>query len=384
MTINRNFTLILPVVFSFEKESTRSLTRRFLRPKDNEVFTEKSRKTSPEQTIKFSPLPRDIPREIPIFVCGLNLVRKKEKTNDRTMKTQQLSLRLSIFSLLWLCVWTNAWAQADPPMMKIISYNILEGMKDDTTANKQVFAAWVRQQDPDILALQETNGFTQESLQALAESYGHPYAILCKEPGYPPAITSKYPIVNVRRVTDNMTHGFVMADIGGYHVISIHLNPHSRAKRMKEAEILLHTLATQDDPTKWIIMGDFNSFSPYDSLHYADGQYARLQIQRRVKSPHLQNLNNDRADFSVQSRILESGLVDVSHLMHKDYQSTFPTVRYTGKNSLHHRYDYIFVSKDLKGKVRDQQILRDEFTDQHSDHYPNVFYVPRLEEVPRW
>ena len=31
-----------------------------------------------------------------------------------------------------------------------------------------------------------------------------------------------------------------------------------------------------------------------------------------------------------------------------------------------------------------QQILRDEFTDQHSDHYPNVFYVPRLEEVPRW
>ena len=300
------------------------------------------------------------------------------------MKTQQLSLRLSVFSLLWLCLWTSAWAQADPPLMKIISYNILEGMKDDTTTHKQVFAAWVRQQDPDILALQETNGFTQESLQALAESYGHPYAILCKEPGYPPAITSKYPIVNVRRVTDNMTHGFVMADIGGYHVISIHLNPHSRAKRMKEAEILLRTLATQDDPTKWIIMGDFNSFSPYDSLHYADGQYARLQIQRRVKSPHLQNLDNDRADFSVQSRILESGLVDVSHLMHKDYQSTFPTVRYTGKNSLHHRYDYIFVSKDLKGKVRDQQILRDEFTDQHSDHYPNVFYVPRLEEVPRW
>ena len=280
------------------------------------------------------------------------------------MKTHLLSLRLSVFSLLWLCLWTNAWAQADPPLMKIISYNILEGMKDDTTAHKQVFAAWVRQQDPDILALQETNGFTQESLQALAESYGHPYAILCKEPGYPPAITSKYPIVNVRRVTDNMTHGFVMADIGGYHVISIHLNPHSRAKRMKEAEILLHTLATQDDPTKWIIMGDFNSFSPYDSLHYADGQYARLQIQRRVKSPHLQNLDNDRADFSVQSRILESGLVDVSHLMHKDYQSTFPTVRYTGKNSLHHRYDYIFVSKDLKGKVRDQQILRDEFTDR--------------------
>lgn len=266
--------------------------------------------------------------------------------------------------------------------MKIISYNILEGMKNDTTAGKQTFAAWVRQQDPDILALQETNGFTQQSLQELAESYGHPYAILCKEPGYPPAITSKYPIVNVRRVTDNMTHGFIQAQIGGYNIVSIHLNPHSWRQRMKEAEILLQTLAAQPEGTKWIIMGDLNSFSPYDSLQYADGKYLANQLRRRETAPHLKNLRDDRVDFSVQSRLLAGGLVDMSHVLHKEFSPTFPTERYMGKNSIRQRYDYVLVSKDMKNKVNGLSIIRDEFTDRHSDHYPNVFYVPRLQALP--
>ena len=274
-------------------------------------------------------------------------------------------------------------ARGTEPPMKIISYNILEGMKDDTTARKQIFAAWVREQDPDILALQETNGFTQQTLQELAESYGHPYAVLCKEPGYPPAITSKYPIVNVRRVTDNMTHGFVLADIAGYHIVSIHLNPHSYRKRLKEAEILLQTLATQPDSEKWIVMGDMNSFSPYDSLQYTDGKYLAAQLKRMKTAPHLQNLREGKyVDFSVQTRLLDGGLTDMSHVLHQDFSPTFPTARYTGKNSLHQRYDYVLVSKDMKKKVKGLEIIRDEFTDRHSDHYPNVFYVPRLQPVP--
>ena len=99
------------------------------------------------------------------------------------MKTFRFTGYAAAF-LLALCAALPLAAQSEKPL-KIIAYNILEGMKNDTTAGKQEFAAWVRTQDPDILALQETNGFTQESLQALAESYGHPYAILCKEPGYP-------------------------------------------------------------------------------------------------------------------------------------------------------------------------------------------------------
>lgn len=294
------------------------------------------------------------------------------------MKTFRFTGYAAAF-LLALCATLPLAAQSEKPL-KIIAYNILEGMKNDTTAGKQKFAAWVRAQDPDILALQETNGFTQESLQALAESYGHPYAILCKEPGYPPALTSKYPIVNVRRVTDNMTHGFIQADVAGYHIVSIHLNPHSYKKRLKEAAVLLETIAAQPDRTKWVVMGDFNSFSPYDSLQYADGKFRDTQKKRMLTAPHLQNLRDGQVDFSVQQRIVDSGLlVDVSHLQHKDFSPTFPTKRYTGKNSFHQRYDYVFVSPDLKKKARGLEIITDDFTDTHSDHYPNVFYLPRLQ-----
>ena len=81
--------------------------------------------------------------------------------------------------------------------MKIISYNIEYGMRADTTAGKTIFSTWMRNQDPDIVCLQEANKFTQKSLEALAASYGHPYAVLQKEKGFPTAITSKYPIVTL-------------------------------------------------------------------------------------------------------------------------------------------------------------------------------------------
>ena len=120
--------------------------------------------------------------------------------------------------------------------MKIISYNIEYGMRADTTAGKTIFSTWMRNQDPDIVCLQEANKFTQKSLEALAASYGHPYAVLQKEKGFPTAITSKYPIVNIMKVENNMWHGFVMGTINGYHIISLHLSPHRYESRQLDID----------------------------------------------------------------------------------------------------------------------------------------------------
>ena len=89
---------------------------------------------------------------------------------------------------------TDPGTSAEPETLRFISYNILEGMKLDKQQNFDNFAAWVREKDPDFMALCECNNFTQESLTALANRYGHTYAILCKETGYPVGLTSKYPI----------------------------------------------------------------------------------------------------------------------------------------------------------------------------------------------
>ena len=52
-------------------------------------------------------------------------------------------------------------------------------MKLDKAQNFDNFVDWVKEKDPDFMALCECNAFTEESLTALAGRYGHPYAILC-------------------------------------------------------------------------------------------------------------------------------------------------------------------------------------------------------------
>ena len=118
--------------------------------------------------------------------------------------------------------------------VRVISFNILEGMKTDTTPGKQVFVDWVKKQAPDILALQECNKFTQKSLEELARSYGHPYAVIVKEKGYPTGLTSKYPITDIQKITNNMTHGFILARVKDLNIVVLHLNPHSYMKRRAE------------------------------------------------------------------------------------------------------------------------------------------------------
>ena len=247
-----------------------------------------------------------------------------------------------------------------PKRMKVISYNIEYGMRADTTKNKQVFAAWVREQDPDILCLQETNYFTQKSLQELAASYGHPYAILGKEEGFPTAITSKYPIVNVQKVTDNMWHGCVIATINGYHVVSLHLSPHQYKSRWNDIDFILETIRQSGPFKKWLIMGDFNSVSPLDSAKYADGKYAERLHNDELKRPKVVNhLVDGKLDYTVHRRILDFGFVDAARS-----DKRFSTKDFGA------RIDFIYYSPDMKKGFKEAGFITDAFTRKYSDHRP--------------
>ncbi len=255
-------------------------------------------------------------------------------------------------------------ASAQNKNMKILCYNILEGMKKDTTEGKVVFAEWIKAQDPDILALQEVNKFTQKKLEDLARSYGHPYAVLLKENGYPVALTSKYPIVNVSKVIDNMHHGFIQAKVADLNIIVLHLSPHKYWKRREEIKVVLETIASSPDKDKWMIMGDFNSLSPLDAGHYTDGLLLkRYQEAKKKYSFHENLIDNDSAlDYSIHQAILEFGLVD-GMLQDKSF-----SVKNEPKGGS--RIDFIYVSKDLKNKVTNGGFITNDFTRYYSDHRP--------------
>lgn len=265
------------------------------------------------------------------------------------------------------------------PQLKIISYNAYWGMKSDTSKGKQKFAEWARQQDADIIAWQEMNHFTRETLEAFAQSYGHRYAVLLKEPKvvgddefFPTAITSKYPIVNVHKVVDNLWHGALFADVGRYHFVVTHMNPFRTSQRIDEMNLILDSIKYGADPDgKWIIAGDLNSFSPLDKSGYNESEMVKDLQDKEAKRPVLHNLVNGKMDYTVQQNILSRGFIDVLKQKYPDtFVATAPTKIFYDQAKTPLRYDYIYVSPALKNDVAEVKVLRDAFTDQYSDHYP--------------
>lgn len=252
--------------------------------------------------------------------------------------------------------------------LRLISYNILEGMKLDKANDYESFVEWVNKYDPDILALQEANGFTQESLEALAKRFGHPYVITNLKVGdnYPVALTSKVPLEKRRRLTKHVSHGCIFASLPNeVNLVVTHLWPqnywHEQGDgkgddyRLFEINMVLDsTILKYPMETKWLLMGDFNSVAAIDK----DGLS-----------------NPDGRNYDVHNRIAEVGFFDTVRHLNNVFQRTTPTVyggwnpEGTGKGS---RIDFIYGTSDLLKDLIKSEIIYDDFTDNFSDHYPTM------------
>lgn len=287
--------------------------------------------------------------------------------------------RLKIAALIGGIIFSASSAYAsidDVKQLKIISYNVYNGMKLDESEGKQKYIDWAKAQDADIIAWQEMNFFTREKLEKFAASYGHKYAVLLKESPndpafFPVAITSKYPIVNVNKVVDNLWHGALFADVGNYHFVITHMNPFWTAKRIDEINLIIDSIKYSRDPNgKWIIAGDLNSFSPADKPDYDKSTLLEDIKEKQKKRPILDNLVNGQLSYTVQQNLLDAGYIDALKIKHKEFISTAPTKVFYDQASVPLRYDYIYVSPPLKENVIDVKVIKDDFTDKYSDHYP--------------
>lgn len=251
-----------------------------------------------------------------------------------------------------------------------LSYNILEGFQSDS-ATMATFTNWVKQYNPDIVAFQETNKFTQRKLENFALTYGHPYAILSKETGYPVSLTSKYPIVNVQKVLDNMWHGYIYAQILDYHIFVLHLSPHVQQKREHEIQQIIAHAKTLPTDAKIILSGDFNALSEVNAAQYPAAM-RQAMVESEAKQAHIRNLKNGQVDYSILKAMQQAGYVDVFHHFTKKFKASLPTKAYTQANSFPRRIDFIMVSPNLSSRIVEADIIHDEVTDRISDHYPVI------------
>ncbi|MEM9141929.1 MAG: endonuclease/exonuclease/phosphatase family protein [Bacteroidota bacterium] len=295
---------------------------------------------------------------------------------------------LCVFALT-LMVFSKVWAQKKEPLFKVMTYNIWNGFDwgEDLNRKKECIA-WIKSQGPDVLALQELCGYTEEQLREDARKWGHPYVQLLKTDGYPTALTSKQPIALKERAIDSFWHGMLHCKTFGVDFFVVHLSPADVATRYREAQQIAVRIKTLKNHP-YIILGDFNALSPIDAQRMEKKDNLRLRYAKTTNDQH-SNLRLGEFDYSVMATFLALPSVDLclgKTALQKGY--SFPTSALLGnpdhtEQSLmanRQRIDFILASPLLAKSCVYAQVLNQEGTHQLSDHYPVMAEFNR-KEIP--
>ena len=291
--------------------------------------------------------------------------------------------------------------------IKVLYWNIQNGMWSDQGNNYDNFVDYVRSLDPDICVWAEAESryvtdtttrlkspeelYLPWNWDIVARRYGHKYALLCgKRDGFPQVVTSKYPIEIVKRITGNgddiiVAHGagWAKVDLGKgreLNIVTVHTWPHRHGygaedkKASAEARggdyfraseikyICEQTVATVPGAADqlWLMTGDFNAISSVDNFHY----------ERDLSDPC----------FLVHDYV--RGNTPFIDLIERFYQGEFKKSTLSGR-----RIDFAYVSPALFDRVTSAAPLYEGFADLRrdprgkavnsfchpSDHYPILF-----------
>ena len=290
--------------------------------------------------------------------------------------------------------------------LKVLYWNIQNGMWADQENNYDNFVEYVKSQDPDICVWCEAESryrtgtnvkmteydefYLPWNWDFLARRYGHQYVLVCgKRDTFPQVITSKYPVRIVKRVNGNgddiiVVHGagWAQVEVGGkeINIVTLHTWPQRyaykaenqdesgkkqegdvfRAKEMKY--ICDQTIGTVPDAASqyWMMLGDFNAVSRVDNSIYG--------------------FDEDNKAFLVHDYVsANTPYIDIVDRLHPgDFQkSTF-----SGR-----RIDFIYMTEPLFRKVRSAEIIHDGYPTScrdprgvtkfcyPSDHYPIIVNI---------
>jgi len=251
-----------------------------------------------------------------------------------------------------------------PDTLRVVSYNVLVGFADSSIGRflpgaqrRQQIAAWLAAQQPDVVALQEMNGFTEASLRRLAAAWRHPHVALLKENGFPVALTSSAPITNVTRRREGLHHGMLHATTHDTDFVVVHFkpNPGIDYKLAECGQALACYQEALSQGRQAVVLGDFNSIAPADV-----GRFSREARERYDGWRYL--VTDDRPAEIAMTPLLEAGAVDPFALVDGALPAELPLPR----------IDFILASPDLAVGATAARWLCEPELLQWSDHPPVV------------
>ncbi|TWT61436.1 endonuclease/exonuclease/phosphatase family protein [Rubinisphaera italica] len=280
--------------------------------------------------------------------------------------------RITILCLIIFLFESSAFLQAASPLksVRVVRFNVWYGFSK-APEQKAKALKYLNEQKPDIVSLQELNGYRKTNLEQDAIAWGHPYSELLKEDGFPTGITSSAPIEDVQITKEGFHHGLLRCQTHGLYVYVIHLHPSNWELRRREINLLLKDIDALPANSKIILAGDFNTFSPRDQTEYNSSKDLIPFFERLDKQTQGNNLKNGKIDYWHIEKLEQAGLVDVIASQRNQFDGTFPTeLRRSEDLGPERRLDYIFCSPNLINSCISAQCLVNSKTSMLSDHYP--------------
>jgi len=167
-------------------------------------------------------------------------------------------------------------------------------------------------------------------------------------------------------LNQNMHHSILKAEFPfenqNFTIIGIHLSPGAENQRLAEIKKII-TLAKQENNP--IVIGDFNSLSPED-------EYDEKELLAILKQKKITKFGDTPLKWTVITAMLNAGFIDIG----KKYaqlpiEYSVPTESNTDIDHFTKiRLDYAFTTREFEKQIVDTKILRDEITEQASDHFP--------------
>lgn len=297
------------------------------------------------------------------------------------MKLTVKTLRIVLMLLLLAPV--SIQAKGDKNNLRLLYWNIQNGMWDGQPDNYTRFVAWVKAQKPDVCVwceaqsiwvtnsdkkLDKKDQYLVANWDKLARRYGHKYIYLGgHHDNYPQVITSKYPIHNVARLLGSQSDtlvchggGWATIEVNGktVNIVTIHTWPQAYGygvskedrprsiaahegdhfRRTEMEYIINHTIGQVPGANQqlWMMMGDFNAPSPVDNNVY--------------------NFPKDDTRFLTHKFIIEhSPYIDV--VKQKNNGIFIPSSVWNGR-----RIDFVYATKALYDRVKNASIIWDQYT----------------------
>jgi len=309
------------------------------------------------------------------------------------MKAEQLQTVTVIFLVIyffWIFCTSLAFATYSKPEIieeiveketyRIATFNIYVGGKK---VNNLV--TWLRNQNLDIISLNELNGWTKESLKQQAINWNHQYsAFLETNSGFHIGITSKYPIEVLKKQTEGFRHGIlivrlILSSCKSLIVASTHLTPSYASERREETDLIISMSKSWQDPL--LLLGDMNSLAFVDSEFYLESHAKeRFQSSSNLQRKFLAQDGN--IDYSVMENLFKEfyDLGSTNSVKgNRVLDFTVPTKIIEDKDhALPMRLDFIlWRNGGTLHQVSDWicEAVRSEETDLLSDHYPLILQM---------